>query len=163
MSVWPLFGLMDLLHDRYTWLAMCSSVCQHTTHVYANFHVECTQNGLKTWYLTYLWKPFLITFQARNTQETTWKRLQNSTNFTWTPWAHSLSLSLSLFAWGYKVPFSILLTHKGSKREVYQEIQPSYDLFQRWCQGLFRPQVPCTPNLHCPIANSVSTQSQQPV
>ena len=31
------------------------------------------------------------------------------------------------------------------------------------CQALFRPQVPCTPNLHCPIANSASTQSQQPV
>ena len=31
------------------------------------------------------------------------------------------------------------------------------------CQGLIRPQVPCTPSLHCPIANSASTQSQQPV
>ena len=28
---------------------------------------------------------------------------------------------------------------------------------------LFRPQVPCTSSLHCPIANSVSTQSQQPL
>ena len=52
---------------------------------------------------------------------------------------------------------------RGSHREVYQEFQPSYDIFRRWCQGLFRPQVPCTPSLHCPIANSASTQSQQPV
>ena len=37
------------------------------------------------------------------------------------------------------------------------------DIFRRWCQGLIRPQVPCTPSLHCPIANSASTQSQQPV
>ena len=57
----------------------------------------------------------------------------------------------------------ILLTHKGSHREVYWEFQPSYDIFRRWCQGLFRPQIPCNPNLHCPIANSASTQSQQPV
>ena len=28
---------------------------------------------------------------------------------------------------------------------------------------LFRPQVLCTPNLYCPIANPASTQSQQPV
>ena len=52
---------------------------------------------------------------------------------------------------------------RGSQREVYQEFQPSYDIFRRWCPGLFRPQVPCTPSLHCPIANSASTQSQQPV
>ena len=57
----------------------------------------------------------------------------------------------------------ILLTHEGSQREVYQEFQLSYDIFCRRCQGLFRPQVPCTPSLHCPIANSASTQSQQPV
>ena len=36
------------------------------------------------------------------------------------------------------------------------------DIFRKWCQGLIRPQVPCTPSLHCPIANSASTQSQQP-
>ena len=60
--------------------------------------------------------------------------------------------------------FSILQTHEGSHREVYQELQPSYDIFRRWCQGLFRPQVPCTPSLYCqPIANSASTQGQQPV
>ena len=47
--------------------------------------------------------------------------------------------------------------------EVYREFQPSYDIVHRWCQGLFRPQVPCTPNLHCLIANTASTQSQQPV
>ena len=38
--------------------------------------------------------------------------------------------------------FFILLTHEGSHREVYQEFQPSYDIFRRWCQGLFRTQVP---------------------
>ena len=35
--------------------------------------------------------------------------------------------------------------------------KPSYDIFRRWRQGLFRPHVPCTPSLHCPIANSAST------
>ena len=59
--------------------------------------------------------------------------------------------------------FSIPLTHKESHREVYQEFQLSYDIVRRWCQGLFRTQVPCTPSLHCPIASSASTQSQQPV
>ena len=38
-----------------------------------------------------------------------------------------------------------------------QVVQPRYD---RWCQGLFRPQVLGTPSLHCSIANSASTQSQ---
>ena len=59
--------------------------------------------------------------------------------------------------------YFILLIHEGSHREVYQEFQPSYDIFHRCRQGLFRPQVPCTPCLHCPIANSASAQSQQPV
>ena len=59
--------------------------------------------------------------------------------------------------------FYILLTHEGSHREVYQELQPSYEIFLRWCQGLFRRQVLCIPSLHCPIANSVSTRSPQPV
>ena len=31
--------------------------------------------------------------------------------------------------------FFILLTHKGSHREVYKEFQPSYDIVLRWCQG----------------------------
>ena len=62
-----------------------------------------------------------------------------------------------------RIAFFILLTHEGSHREVYQEFQPSYDIFPSWCQGLFRPQVPCTPSLHCPIANSASTLSQQSV
>ena len=53
--------------------------------------------------------------------------------------------------------FFILLAHEGSHREAYQESQPSYDILRRWCQ------VSCTPNLHFPIANSASTQSQQPV
>ena len=59
--------------------------------------------------------------------------------------------------------FSILLTNEGSHREVYQKFQPSYDIFHMGFQGFFRPQVPCTPSLHCPIAISASTQSQQPV
>ena len=54
-----------------------------------------------------------------------------------------------------------LLTHEGSHSEVYQEFQPNYDIFRRWCQRLFRPQVPCTSSLHGPIANS--TQRQQPI
>ena len=37
----------------------------------------------------------------------------------------------------------ILLIHEGS----HQEFQPSYDIFRRWCQGLFRPQVPPQPTL----------------
>ena len=57
----------------------------------------------------------------------------------------------------------ILLTHEGSHRKVYQEFQPCYDIFCRWCQGLFRLQVPCIPSLNCPIANSGWTKSQQPV
>ena len=61
---------------------------------------------------------------------------------------------------GHHVSFFcfILLTYGGSHTEVYQEFEPSYDIFRRWCQGLFRPQVSCTPSLHCPIANSASTQ-----
>ena len=53
--------------------------------------------------------------------------------------------------------------NEGSHREVYKEFRPSYDIFRRWCQGLIRPQVPCTLSLHCPIANSSTTQNQQPV
>ena len=36
------------------------------------------------------------------------------------------------------------------------------DIIRRY-QGLFRPQIPCTLSIHCPIANSASIQSQQPV
>ena len=43
------------------------------------------------------------------------------------------------------------------------EFPTQLDIFRRWCQGLFKPQVPCNPSLYCPIANSASTQSQQPV
>ena len=49
---------------------------------------------------------------------------------------------------------SIQQFHEGSHNEVYQEFQLSYDIFCRWCQGLFRPQVLCTPSPHCPTANS---------
>ena len=41
--------------------------------------------------------------------------------------------------------FLILLTHDGSHSKVYQEFQPSYNIVYRWCQGLFRQQVPCAP------------------
>ena len=75
-----------------------------------------------------------------------------------------LNCSAGLHFWTFKnwpqlaeisnlVSFFILLTSEGSYREVYQECQPSYDIFCRWSQTLFRPQVPCTPSLHCPIAN----------
>ena len=38
------------------------------------------------------------------------------------------------------------------------------DIFRSWYQGLIKPQVSCTRSqLHCPIANSASTQSLQPV
>ena len=47
--------------------------------------------------------------------------------------------------WALRWLFFILLTHEGSHREVYQEGKPSYVIFRRWWQGLFRPQVPCTP------------------
>ena len=50
--------------------------------------------------------------------------------------------------------FSILLIHKGSHREVYRDFQPSLT------DHKFRAY---TPSQHCPIANSASTQSQQPV
>ena len=56
----------------------------------------------------------------------------------------------------------ILLTYAASHREACRDLQTSYDIFCSWCQGLFRPQVPCTPRLHCPIANSAATQNQQP-
>ena len=32
----------------------------------------------------------------------------------------------------------ILLTHEGSHKEVYQILQPSYDISRMWCQGLIR-------------------------
>ena len=38
--------------------------------------------------------------------------------------------------------FLTLLIQERLHRVVYQEFQPSYDIFRRWCQGLFRPQVP---------------------
>lgn len=36
-------------------------------------------------------------------------------------------------------------------------------IFRSRCQGLFTSQVPCTPSIYCPIANSESNLSQQPV
>ena len=44
-----------------------------------------------------------------------------------------------------KCSFFVLLNHEGSNREVYWEFQPSCDIVRRWCQGLFRPQDPCSP------------------
>ena len=58
----------------------------------------------------------------------------------------------------------LLLFHVLSHREVYhQEFQPSYDIFRRFsAKGCsdhrFRAR---NPSLHCPIANSASTQRQQ--
>ena len=60
-----------------------------------------------------------------------------------------------------ELPFCIPLTHEGSHREVYKEFQPSYDIFRR------SGAKDCSDHrlhwLHCPIANSTLTQSQQPV
>ena len=38
----------------------------------------------------------------------------------------------------------ILLTHKGSHCIDYHDFRSNYDIFHMWCQGLFRPSVPCT-------------------
>ena len=60
-------------------------------------------------------------------------------------------ISYAVIQLHYKVRYDptseifFLLAHNGSHREVYQEFQPSYDTVCRRCQGLFRPQVPCTP------------------
>ena len=68
---------------------------------------------------------------------------------------HKKLLNIHLFLF-------ILLTHKRSHREVYQDFQPSCDIFCRsGVEGYLGLQVPCTPCLHCPIANFASTQSQQ--
>ena len=40
---------------------------------------------------------------------------------------------------------------------------PSWHLPQVRCQGMFRPRGLCTPSLHRPTTNSVSTQTQQPI
>ena len=60
--------------------------------------------------------------------------------------------------------FSNLLIHEGSHK-VYREFQLSYDVFHRpGAKGCsdhrFRAH---TLSLNCTIANSASTQSQQPV
>ena len=52
--------------------------------------------------------------------------------------------------------FFILLTLEGSQRGSLAEFATQLDIVRRWCQGLFRPQVPCTHNQHCPVANSAS-------
>ena len=41
---------------------------------------------------------------------------------------------------GVKVDF--LFHPADPRREVYREFPPSYDIFRRWCQGLFRSGVP---------------------
>ena len=45
----------------------------------------------------------------------------------------------------------ILLAHKGSHWEFYWDFQPQHYIIRRWCQGLLRQLVPCTPSLHCPL------------
>ena len=54
----------------------------------------------------------------------------------------------------------ILLTHEGAHREVYHDFQPSLTSGGDKC-CLNHKFV--HPSLHCPLANSASTQSQQPV
>ena len=56
----------------------------------------------------------------------------------------------------------ILLTYEGSHREVYWDFLPSLTSSAGGAEGC-SGQFPCTPSLHCPIANSASTQRQQPV
>ena len=58
--------------------------------------------------------------------------------------------------------FFILLTHEGSHREIYQEFQPSYDIFRGGVKGCsdhrFRVPPACTAaqllTLHQHIANN---------
>ena len=58
----------------------------------------------------------------------------------------------------------ILLTHKGSHREAYRDFQPSLTSFAAGAKGCSdHSGLRATPSLHCPIANSTSTQCQQPV
>ena len=60
-----------------------------------------------------------------------------------------MSISAEFLSSANFIFFPILLTHEGSHREVYQDFHPCYHIFRRWCQGLFRPQAPCTSRLHC--------------
>ena len=50
--------------------------------------------------------------------------------------------------------FPILQTHEGSHREIYQEFQPSYDIFRRsGAKGCSNHRfLACTPSLHCPTS-----------
>ena len=53
---------------------------------------------------------------------------------------------------------------KDSHREVHLDFQPSLTSLACAFKGsLVRPEVPCTLCQHYPIANSASTQTQQPV
>ena len=59
---------------------------------------------------------------------------------------HPISFTIWNFIWIKYCPFFLfsllLLIHEGSHREVYQEFQPSYDIFRMWCQRLFRFRAP---------------------
>ena len=60
----------------------------------------------------------------------------------------------------------ILLTHKRSLKKVYRKFQPRYDIVRRsGAKGCSDHRFHAhNPSLYCqPIANSASTQSQQPV
>ena len=58
----------------------------------------------------------------------------------------------------------ILLIHEGSHREAYQNFQPSLTSSAGGAKGFSDHRFRAPPaGLYCPIANSASTQSQQPV
>ena len=63
----------------------------------------------------------------------------------WNPWMKSCFVSSS--SWPTR-------DHIGISN-------PAWHCTEVRCQGLSRPQAPCTPNLHCPIANSVLTQGRK--
>ena len=62
--------------------------------------------------------------------------------------------------WIQDTSFFFLLNHEEPHGKVHRDYQPSFCM---WLQGLLRPQVLCTPSLCCPVASSISTQSQQQV
>ena len=60
--------------------------------------------------------------------------------------------------------FHLQLTHEGSHREGLPGCPTQLkNLLKACCQGLCKPQALRTPSLNCPIGNSASTLSQQPV
>ena len=78
----------------------------------------------------------------------------------------TLPICLELYFWPNSIFIYPAADPRGiTSREVYQKFQSSYDIFRgsgaKCCSDhRFRAR---TPSLHCPIANSASTQSQQPM